>query len=128
MRIFKTAWFNRFAKKQAIRDEALSALALDLEAGIYDADLGAGVYKKRLGRPGAGSAGGFRILICFKKGERVFFMYGFPKSARGNINQGELRDLQKLARLLLGMDWAFIEKGVRDRKFFEVGVEDGENI
>ena len=50
MRIFKTTWFNRFARKNGIEDEALIAPVNDLEANVFDAGLGSGVYKKRLSR------------------------------------------------------------------------------
>lgn len=121
MRIFKTAWFNRFARKNDIENEALIALVNDLEAGVFDADLGGGVFKKRLAREGEGKSGGYRTIICFRQNDRAFFVFGFSKSARGNISQGELADLKKLAKTLLDMDWAGVEEGLARRKFFEVG-------
>jgi hypothetical protein len=45
----------------------------DLENGLWDADLGGGVYKKRLARAGAGKSGGYRTIVFFKSGERAFF-------------------------------------------------------
>lgn len=123
MRIFKTAWFNRIARKNDIADEVLLARANDLEAGIFDADLGGGVFKKRLAREGEGKSGGYRTIICFRHNDRAFFVFGFPKSTRGNIGQGELTDLKKLAKTILDMDWAGIEEGMARGKFFEVRVK-----
>ena len=127
MRIFKTAWFNRFARKNDIKDEALVALINDLEAGIFDADLGGGVFKKRLAREGEGKSGGYRTLICFRQNERAFFVFGFSKSAMGNISQRELADLKKLADTILTIEWEEIDEGIAKGKFFEVGVND-ENV
>ena len=122
MRIFKTAWFNRFARKNDIEDEALIVLVNELEAGVFDADLGGGVFKKRLAREGEGKSGGYRTIICFRHNDRAFFVFGFPKSTKCNISQGELTDLKKLAKTILDMNWAGIEDGMARGKFFEVGV------
>lgn len=47
-RVFKTAWFNKHAKKADIQDQELCEAAKELMLGIWDADLGGNVYKKRL--------------------------------------------------------------------------------
>jgi hypothetical protein len=44
-----------------------------LEAGQADADLGGGVYKVRTARPGAGKAGGYRVIVYFRSQFRTFF-------------------------------------------------------
>jgi hypothetical protein len=58
MRIFKNLWFTRFAVKEGITDEELKGMVNQLEAGQADADLGSGVYKVRIARPGAGKSKG----------------------------------------------------------------------
>lgn len=37
------------------------------EAGLIDADLGGGVIKQRLARPGQGKSGGYRTFILFQR-------------------------------------------------------------
>ena len=91
MRIFKYPRFDRFAGKEGITDAELREIVDKLEAGQVDADLGGGVYKERLARPGEGKSGGYRIIIYFRNEFRAFFVYGFTKSARDNIDEGELR-------------------------------------
>jgi hypothetical protein len=86
MRIFNIPWFTRFAAKEGIADEELRDMANQLEAGRADADLGGGVYKVRMARPGAGKSGGYRVIVFFRSGDRTFFHYGYPKSARDNID------------------------------------------
>ena len=90
MRIFKNTWFNRFAKKEGITDAELRETVNQLEKEQADTDLGGGVYKVRMARPGEGKSGGYRVIVFFKSGERTFFVYGFTKSDRGNISRGEL--------------------------------------
>jgi len=54
VRIFKNTWFTRFAGKENITDDELREAVNQLEAGQADADLGSGVYKIRIARPGVG--------------------------------------------------------------------------
>lgn len=99
MRIFKNAWFERFACKQNISDKAL-ALA---ERGLIDADLGGGVIKQRVARPGQGKSCGFRIVILYRTAERAFFVYGFAKSDRDNIDEDDAVRFRKAAGYVLGL-------------------------
>lgn len=117
MRIFKTACFSRFARKEDIPDNSLREAAQSMDAGRYDADLGGGVYKQRLSRPGGGKSGGYRLIVCLKQGERAFFVHGFPKSARENIEASELGEFKQMAKVLFSMT----EKQLNSSKaFFEI--------
>jgi hypothetical protein len=40
---------------------------------------------------GEGKSGGYRIIVFYKSEFRTFFVYGFAKSDRGNIDKGELQ-------------------------------------
>jgi hypothetical protein len=103
VRIFKNTWFTRFANKEGITDAELRETVKRLEVGQVDADLGGGVYKVRVARPGEGKSGGYRVIVFFKNEERTFFQYGFSKSDRGNVDQKELRLYKKIARTKLAM-------------------------
>jgi hypothetical protein len=99
VRVFKNTWFTRFARKEGIEDGELKAIVNNaLEAGQAEADLGGGVYKVRVARPGEGKSGGFRVIVYFRSGERTFYVYGFAKAAMGNIDQGELRKFKENSR------------------------------
>jgi len=71
VRIFKYARFSRFAGKEGINDDELLNIVEQLEAGQPDADLGGGVFKIRIARPGEGKSGGYRVIVFFKSGERT---------------------------------------------------------
>jgi len=45
MKIFKTKWFVRFARKANISDQKLIQAVKDADAGNVDADYGGGVIK-----------------------------------------------------------------------------------
>jgi hypothetical protein len=120
MRIFKLTWFTRFAAKEGITDDELRAIASKLDAGQADADLGGGVYKVRLARRGAGKAGGYRVIVFFKSGERMFCYYGFAKSVRGNVNEKELKGYKELAKIYFAMTEKEINVAVEAGKFIEI--------
>ena len=101
MRIFKNTWFTRFAGKEGITDTELKEEVNRLEAGQADADLGGGVYKLRVARYGEGKAGSYRVIVFFKSEERTFFVYGFAKSAIGNISDKQLKNFKKTAKVVL---------------------------
>ena len=101
MRTFRTKAFTRFADKANISDAALCRSVRDAERGLVAADLGGGVIKQRIARPGQGKSGGFRTLIAFRAGTRAIFLHGFAKNERDNIEQDELVALKKLAGELL---------------------------
>ncbi|MDR0684329.1 MAG: type II toxin-antitoxin system RelE/ParE family toxin, partial [Spirochaetaceae bacterium] len=98
MRIFKTTWFSRLAAKEGISDEELKALVDSLEHGEAEADLGGGVYKQRIARAGGGKSGGYRVIVYFKSEYRSFFVYGYAKSDRENINKNELKYFKNAAK------------------------------
>ena len=120
MRLFKNTWFNRFAKKEGIADAELREAANRLEAGQADADLGGGVYKVRVARPGEGKAGGYRVIVFFRSEERTFFVYGFAKSDRANIDRGELQIFKEDAKEQLAMTDEKIKAWLRNRTLIEI--------
>ena len=97
MRIFKSKWFTKFARKNGLSDAVLKAAAAEIDAGNFDADLGGGVYKQRIAREGGGKRGGYRTIVLFKQGERAFFMYGFAKSDMENIADWMIADYKSAA-------------------------------
>ena len=120
MRTFKTEAFTRFADKAGISDVALCRAVRDAERGLAAADLGGGVIKQRIARPGQGKSGGFRTLIVFRAGTRAIFVHGFAKSEKDNIEKDELVALKKLAAELLGYDDKTLARAVASGVLLEV--------
>jgi hypothetical protein len=106
VRIFKNAWFVRFAGSQKISDETLREAILRASSGQVDADLGGGVLKQRIARPGQGKSKGYRTIILFRERQRAFFVYGFAKSERDNISKDEEEQFKKMAKHVLGLSEA----------------------
>ena len=103
MRIFKNAWFRRFAKREAIDDQTLQNAVKQANKGLIDASLGGNVIKQRIARSGQGKSGGYRTIIIFKKDDKAFFVYGFAKNAQENISKDELKAFKQAAKALLAL-------------------------
>ena len=98
MRIFKTKWFVRYARKEGIRDNKLIKAVREIEKGLDDGQLGGGLIKKRVARYGEGKSGSYRTIIVYRTQIRSVFVYAFPKNAKANLSAEELDGYKKLAR------------------------------
>ncbi len=101
MRIFKSKWIVRFARRERISDESLREAIERAERGLVDADLGGGVIKQRVARSGQGRSGGYRMIIAYRAGSRAIFLYGFAKHERDNIGNDELLTLREIGAIWL---------------------------
>jgi hypothetical protein len=102
-RVFKTRFFSRWMRKTDLTEKALCDAVQEMIHGLIDADLGVGIIKKRVGIGGRGKRGGARTVLATNKNDRWFFVFGFQKSARSNINSEENEALKLLADDLLSM-------------------------
>lgn len=93
------------------------------EGGQVDADLGGGVIKQRIARPGQGKSGGYRAIIFFRRGGRAVFAYGFAKSYRANIDADEEKQFKEDARHVLRLTEKQIEELLKKGDFVEVRYE-----
>ena len=124
MRTFKTKAFRRFADKAGISDVALCRAASQAERGLVAAELGGGVIKQRIARPGQGKSGGFRTLIAFRASTRAIFVHGFAKNEKDNIQNDELVALKKLAAELLAYDDETLARVVASGVLLEVKCDE----
>lgn len=120
MRIFRNAWFERFARKQKIQDAALRNAVHRAEQGLIDVDLGGGVIKQRVARQGQGRSGGYRTLILYRRAHRTFFVYGFAKSQQANISDEEEAAFKKMAQHVLALTDEQFAALIRNGLFSEV--------
>ncbi len=109
---YVTRQFDRWARKEGVSDESLCKAIAEMEQGLVDAKLGGNLYKKRVAAPGRGKRGSYRTLAAFKPGDKAFFVYGFAKNERANINDKEVRALKAIANELLGYDARAIKRAL----------------
>ncbi|TPV59125.1 type II toxin-antitoxin system RelE/ParE family toxin [Aestuariibacter sp. GS-14] len=120
MRILKNRWFSKWAKKEGLTDSALKNALIEMEQGLIDADLGGHVYKKRAPVEGQGKSGGLRTILAFKVDDKAFFLYGFSKNARENIDSKELKALKRLAKELFAYSDEQLKKAIKAGSLVEV--------
>ncbi len=123
MRIFKTKWFCRYAKKESISDSMLCEAIERAESGLIDADLGGHVIKQRIGKEGRGRAGGYRVLIAFRIQTIAVFMYGFAKNERGNVEDDELKSFKEIAAAWIGINEEKLKQSIKSGSLQEVKYE-----
>lgn len=120
MRLYKLKAFARFQRRERIADKALGKAVKSAEDGLVDADLGGGLIKQRIARPGQGKSGGFRTIIAYRRGDRAVFLYGFAKSERKNLDDDELAYWQRVGRAYLGLDDESMEAAIVADELMEV--------
>lgn len=118
--IYKTKWFSRWARKEGLSDQALCEAVQEMLSGLFEANLGGNLIKKRIARPGQGKSGGFRTLVATNLGSKWFFVYGFGKNQRVNIDADEEAGLKKLAETLLQMTPRSVSKALEAAELIEV--------
>ena len=120
MRVYKTKWLARFARREKMSDAGLAAAIERAERGLVDADLGGSLIKQRVARAGGGRSGGYRMLIAYRTEHRAVFLYGFAKSERENVSDDELLSLRAIAAGFLDADDERIAFAVEDGTLQEV--------
>ena len=123
-RVFKSKEFARFTRREKIADTVLCDAVARAERGTIDACLGGGLIKQRVARPGQGRSGGFRTLLVYRAATRSVFVYGFPKSERGNIKPDELVFWRTIAAAYLAMTEDTINPAIADDELKEVMCDD----
>src|SRR3990167_404169 len=97
MQTFKHKLFSQWAKDESFTDATLKTAVDELAKGLFEANLGGGLYKKRVPRSGQGKRGAYRTLVAFKQNHRSVFAFGFAKSERVNISATEKEIYKRLA-------------------------------
>ena len=95
-RVFKTKSFTRWSKK-ILKDNDLCQAAREIEQGLFEADMGAGVCKKRIAVDGKGKSGSTRTLVAKQHRNAIFFLVGREKNEPGTDFPEAVIDLAKTA-------------------------------
>jgi hypothetical protein len=126
VRVYKVKVFARFQRRERIADASLAEAVRSAENGPVAADLGGGLIKQRVARPGQGKSGGYRTLIVYRRGDLAVFLLGFAKSERANIDEDELEELRGQARAFLRLSADQIEAAIATEELTEVSYGDEE--
>ena len=124
MHILKNKPFSQWAKKLKITDKTLETAINEMTSGLYEANLGGHIYKKRLPLGHKGKSGGVRTIIAFKVNDKAFFIYGFSKGEKSNITKKEEESLKDLAKIYFAYDEHQINKAIKAGVLFEVNTNE----
>jgi hypothetical protein len=100
----KTKWFNKWSKKNSIKDDTLIKTITSMTDNLGSVNLGSGLHKVRISRDLEGKSGGFRSIVVLKQNELAIFVYGFAKNEKDNLDKDELKYFKKLAKDLLKIE------------------------
>jgi len=120
MRIFKTKSFHRWTKEVALDDINLALAVHEMTQGLYDANLGGHIYKKRVSIWNRGKRDGARTIIAFKTRDKAIFIYGYAKNKRSNITTKEEEALKELAAVYFSYDESQINQAIKLGELIEV--------
>jgi hypothetical protein len=124
MNIYLSKAFTRLARRDGLTDIHICQAINEMNEGLVDADLGTGLFKKRIAMPGQGKRGGWRSFLAFQVGNKAFFLYLFPKSRRESIDAAELKALKRLSRYYLTLKPAEIKAATQCGELREVACNE----
>jgi hypothetical protein len=122
-RLLLTRVFDRWRRKAKVADSVLSHAVAEMRRGLVDADLGGGLFKKRIPLPGRGKRGGARTLLATNRGGRWIFLIGYAKNERHDITPDETQALRVLARDLLSASESQLMQSIADGALQEIEYE-----
>jgi hypothetical protein len=104
--------------------ESLRKAVERAESGQIDADLGGGVVKQRISRPGEGRSGGYRTVILFRQRTIAVFVYGFAKKRQANLGKVDLAQYKQAAKHVLSLTESQLVELLRRGDFAEVRADE----
>jgi len=111
IKIYKTKFFSKWQSKSSKLDNSSLIRAIEeMSNGLFDANLGGNLYKKRVAKKGFGKRSSYRTIIATKFAGVWIFIYGFSKNELDNISQDDLHDLKDLAHDLLSVPLDKLDK------------------
>lgn len=120
MRILKTKWFTRYARKEKITDNQLKNAIIDLQNGLIDCDYQDGVMKQRIARSGQGKSGGYRSIILYQSNSDYFFVFCYAKNEKSDLTDKELKAFKDLSKEYLRLSDTEIQELIASNEFIEV--------
>ena len=124
MNVYLSKAFTRMARRGGLIDVHICQAVAEMNTGLIDANLGAGLFKKRIAMPGQGKRGSWRALLGFQAGKKAFFLYLFPKNSRDNIEGDERKALKRLARYYLTLKPSEIKTALQCGELEEVSCNE----
>jgi len=115
----------KLMRKEHLPGAALCRAAGEVLArtiGAGEADLGEGLFKKRIARAGRGKSGGYRMIVAYHQPrmDRVLFTYAFAKNAASTLTPQGHEALAKVANAFVQSSDEQVAKLLASRDMEEV--------
>ena len=129
MQVFVTNTFDRWMRKSRLSEERILLTALETFSDLGAVDLGAGLIKKRIAIAGRGKRSAARVIIATRKHGRYFFLHGFHKNERTNLDEHELDEheldyVRRIAKDLLDLTQQELAVAIQAGQLIEVNHGD----
>lgn len=119
-RVFMLKSFARWARK-VLADGQLCDAARQINHGQYEADLGAGLCKKRISVSGRGKRGATRVLVAKGGANGIFFIAGRKKSDPGtDFSDSHVAQAQLIGEALQKVDTRRLDMMIDDGTLEEI--------
>lgn len=92
----------------------------EIRAGLVDADLGAGLLKKRIPIAGRGKRGGARTILASAIGTHAFFLFGFLMNDREDLEPEEFIAFKQVGIELLTLTAPELDRQVAIEELQEI--------
>jgi hypothetical protein len=131
MRVFLVPQVSRLLRRERLPESALCRTAREVLTGTLgagEADLGGGLFKKRVARPGGGKRSGYRVIVAYRRlrADRVLFVYAFAKNATSTLTPQGHEALAKIAAVFLDADEMQISRLLTSGDVSEAKCDDNE--
>ena len=124
MLYLKNKYFTRWAQKQGITDDSLCEAIREFESGLFEANLGNHLFKKRIALSGKGKSSGTRTILFYQRSKKLVFCFGFNKNQQGNLSSSEFKLLHKLSDVYQSFTEEAVIKNIKCKEFIEIsGME-----
>jgi hypothetical protein len=124
--VYLSKAFARLAARDGLSNLHICQAVTEMNKGLSDANLGAGLFKKRIAIPGQGKRGGWRALLGFQADKKAFFLYLFSKNSRENIEDDEMKALKRLTKYYLTLNLGEIKTALQCGELIEVNYDEKE--
>lgn len=94
-----------------------------MERGLIDADLGSGLFKKRIARSGAGKRGGYRVIVATRGDGPWFFLEGYAKSKQDQLDTDTWDACRAIRQALTSKSVRELSDSIESNKLKEVNCD-----
>ena len=117
-------------KEKEVQEEDLIIASNEVIKGVFEANLGGNLYKKRISNnSNQGKSGGSRLIVGYKQANNFYVLFVFNKNESDNITAKEKQIFKGMAKQYLKWNNNQLDIAIKAKVLFEIDLEEqrGEN-